>query len=129
MVAIQMILAIVGSRKLAGSVNAYKIIQAYLEAFRPGKVVSGGASGIDSMGMEVALGLGYSEDDLIIHLPQPKGEGRGPYIAALFERNSLVVRDCTHLLAVTVPGGSNGTRDTINKAIKAGKTVYIQETI
>lgn len=124
-----MILAIVGSRKLAGSVNAYKIIQAYLEAFRPTKIVSGGAVGIDSMGMEVALGLGYSEDDLIVHDPKPKTFEKWDYIQALFERNGWIVRDSTHLLAVTIPGGSNGTRDTIDKAIKAGKTVYVQETI
>lgn len=123
-----MILGIVGSRKLAGSVNAYKIIQDYIEWFKPTKVVSGGAVGIDSMAMEVALGLGYSEDDLTIHLPQPANDSRGAYIRALFERNGWIVRDSTALLAVTVPGGSNGTRDTINKALKASKTVYVIET-
>lgn len=129
-------LGIVGSRKFGdtrtpyyGSVNAYKIIQDYIEAFWPKKIVSGGAIGIDNMGMEVALALGYSEDDLIIHLPQPKGPGTGAYIRALFERNGWVVRDSTHVLAITVPGGSNGTRDTLKKAIAAGKVVYVQETI
>lgn len=123
-----MILGIVGSRKLVGSVNAYNIIQYYIEAFHPTKVVSGGAVGIDSMAIEVALGLGYLEDDLTIHLPKPANASRGAYIRALFERNGWIVRDSTHILAVTVPGGSNGTRDTINKAIAAGKSVYVVES-
>lgn len=128
-----MILGIVGSRKLADSVNAYKIIQAYIQDFQPTKIVSGGAIGIDSMAVEVAVGLGYvlgdeEHDDILVHYPQPANDSRGAYIRALFERNGWIVRDSTHVLAVTVPGGSNGTRDTINKAVEAGKTVYVQET-
>jgi hypothetical protein len=123
-------LGIVGSRKLVGSVNAYKIIQDYITAFKPDKIVSGGAVGVDSMAAEVALALGYIEEEtLIIHLPQPKEDSRAAYIRACFERNGWIVRDSTHVLAVTVPGGSNGTRDTIKKAIDAGKTIYVQETI
>ena len=106
-----------------------KIIQDYIVAMKPDKVVSGGASGVDSMAIEVALGLGYSEDDLIIHLPQPENPGRAAYVFALFERNGWIVRDSDKVLAITVPGGSNGTNNTIQKAIKAGKTIYVQETI
>ena len=123
------VLGIVGSRALEGSVNAYKIIQDYIEAFKPDKIASGGARGIDNMAIEVALALGYSEDDLIIHLPQPENPGRAAYIFALFERNTWIVRDSDKILAITVPGGSSGTQNTIDKAIKAGKTVYVQETI
>jgi hypothetical protein len=109
-------LGIVGSRKLEGSAAAYRIIHEYLVALHPDKVVSGGAVGIDNMGMEVALGLGYSEDDLIIHLPKPRSHARWDYVAALFERNSLIVEDSDELLALMVPGGSRGTEDTIEKA-------------
>lgn len=126
-------LGIVGSRKLEGSVNAYKIIQAYIESFQPEKIISGGAIGIDSMAVEVAVGLGYVlgdevNDDILIHYPKPKGPGTGAYIRALFERNGWIVRDSDSILAVTLPGGSNGTRDTIKKAMDAGRTVYVQET-
>jgi predicted Rossmann fold nucleotide-binding protein DprA/Smf involved in DNA uptake len=118
------ILGIVGSRKLKGSLRAYQIIQSYIEALKPDQITSGGAIGIDNMGMEVALALGYTEDQLIIHLPKPRDKSRSSYIAACFVRNTLIAQDCHDLLALMPPGGSSGTLDTVQKARNMDKTVY-----
>lgn len=120
-----LVLGIVGSRVLEGNDRAYRIIHEYLSALRPGKVVSGGARGIDRMGVEVALGMGYSEDQIIWHLPEPRSTSRWDYIAACFARNTLIVDDSTDVLAIMVPGGSSGTLDTVKKARDRGVSAYI----
>jgi len=121
-----MILGIVGARKLAGSIRAYQIIQGYIEALKPDKIVSGGAVGIDRMSIEVALALGYDEEkDIIQHLPKPRDQSRASYIAACFVRNTLIAQDCHDLLALMPPGGSSGTMDTVQKARNFGKSVFV----
>ena len=118
-------LGIVGSRSLAGNLQAYHAIHEYILAMNPDKIVSGGAGGIDSMSTEVALGLGYDEDDLIIHLPKPRSPARWDYIAALFVRNTLIVDDSDELLAIMARGGTKGTEDTLHKAEIKGITRYV----
>lgn len=78
------------------------------------------------MAVEVARELGYPEHDIIEHVPEDSLVGprtRENWVRALFARNTLIARDCDVLLAITVPGGSNGTRDTVTKALGMGKPV------
>lgn len=109
-------LGIVGSRALEGNLRAYTVIHEYISALRPDQIVSGGARGIDNMSVEVALGMGYDEDDITIHLPKPRSQARADVIASYFARNTLIVEDSTDLLAIMVRGGSSGTMDTVRKA-------------
>lgn len=116
-------LGIVGSRALRDNVRAYRIIHEHILAIQPDKIISGGARGIDTMCMEVALGLGYDWDDLIEFLPQPEEHG-GNYIRALFARNTDIADQSDILLALMVPGGSHGTEDTIKKAKRRPISVW-----
>ena len=76
----------------------------------PSRVVSGGASGADTMAREWAAERGIP---FVEHLP----ERYTP--AALLARNTLIVQDSTMVIAFLSPK-SKGTRDTIAKARKAG---------
>lgn len=119
---------IVGSRALEGSEDAREFIRTFIRHTRPGRVVSGRSpgGGIDIIAVEVARELGYEEWEIIEHLPEDSLVGpktRENWINALFARNTLIARDCDVLLAITVPGGSNGTRDTVTKALRMGKPV------
>lgn len=112
------VLGIVGSRKLDGNVRAYDVIRRTLRHCTPDLVVSGASpgGGIDIMAIEVAkeLGVPYRE------FP-PKYRDGATYnekVRSYFARNTEIA-DASHvLLAITLPGGTSGTQDTIDKAIK-----------
>jgi hypothetical protein len=83
----------------------------------PARVVSGGADGADAMAEAWAHERGI---EFICHRPA------APVAAALLARNSLIVRDSTLVVAFLAPE-SRGTRDTINKARRAGKPYIVVE--
>lgn len=81
----------------------------------PTRVISGGATGADTLARQ------WAEENLIPmreHLPESKTA------AAYKARNTPIVND-SHLIVAFVAQDSRGTWDTINKAQKAGKSVII----
>jgi hypothetical protein len=95
------------------------------------EVVSGGAIGADSMAEEWAKRHGYSEDEIVKHLPDKERYG---WPRAAFERNTLIVNDSDVLLAFFGPGEppikgdrhfGSGTMDTVTKAIAKRIPVHL----
>jgi hypothetical protein len=91
-------------------------------------VVSGGATGADSLAREWAKKRGFVLGrDLIEHLPDKERYG---WPRAAFERNTLIVRDSEVLLAFFGPGeppsvNKSGTMDTVRKAIAKRIPVHL----
>jgi len=80
-------------------------------------VISGGATGPDSIAAKHARGRGL---EVVEHLPDYEKHGkRAPLV-----RNTLIVDDCDRLVAFW-DGVSRGTLDSINKAKRAGKPVEV----
>lgn len=85
-------------------------------------VVSGGASGADSLAKEAADELGLGKRFLEL-LPKP---GTTPYRDRAFERNQKIVDKAGMLIAVFAPGPrSPGTSDTIHRALVKGIPVHV----
>lgn len=108
-------IAIVGSRGFAYPNAVTKFVK---NEFQPSwVVVSGGAQGPDSIAADKATDLGVT---VIVHLPNWATLGK----IAGFARNSLIVADADIVVAFW-DGQSRGTNDTITKARKAGKPVWV----
>ena len=125
-----MILGIVGSRVFSedGWETAAEWAKGYIESsilnHHPEKVVSGGARGIDTFAEQLARHHGFEVD---VKRPKPTGPGSLKYVQALFARNSEIVNDADKLIAIMSKGRSNGTMDTVNKAVKKGIPVILIE--
>ena len=123
-------LGIVGSRVfsepdwLVAAEWARGYIESQIVRYQPEVVVSGGARGIDTIARQVARKHGFTVDE---KLPKPKAKGRGPYIQALFDRNSDIVADSDRLIAIMSKGRSNGTMDTVRKAKAKGIPIILIE--
>ena len=85
------------------------------------KIVSGGASGADSLARKYAI---ENNIPLVEHLPDYKTYGSCEPIM----RNTLIIKDITHLIAFPSPN-SKGTWDSINKAQKNNVSVYITSAV
>ena len=109
-------LGIVGGRDFKNRELFEETVSKYLK--RTKVMVSGGASGADTMGAEWA---DINNLDKIIHLPDYETYGR---YKAPFVRNQLIVDDSDFIIAFWNKE-SKGTKDTIDKAHKAGKPVLI----
>jgi hypothetical protein len=81
----------------------------------PARVVSGGARGADTLAAAWARARGIA---LVEHAPKTWGA------PALLARNALIVRDAD-LIVAFLARDSRGTRDTIDKAQKAGKPTHV----
>src|SRR3990167_4379477 len=105
-------IAVVGSRRYPYSDVVREVVRSL-----PGQptIVSGGATGVDTVAVEQAAASGYP---VIVITPQWEKYGR----SAGFLRNSLIVDHADMVLAFW-DEKSRGTIDTINKALKAGKRV------
>lgn len=127
-----MILAVVGSRDIKSEKIIFDKLDQILSQNKIVKVVSGDAKGVDSISKKWAKirGIEYKG-----HLPDWKtptpgvpmkmnkfGEMFNPVAGK--ERNTLIVNDCTHLIAFW-DGKSGGTLDSINKAKKQNKVLEI----
>jgi len=85
-------------------------------------IVSGGATGVDTMAEQFAHK--FCSEKPVIYRPDPSIiEARGFAVAAK-ERNQLIVNRSDYIIAFW-DGKSRGTRDTINRAAKAKKPVII----
>lgn len=113
-------LAIVGSRlfsedKIRAS-YAREFIVWVLEKYKPELVISGGARGIDRMGVQEARlhGIPFKE-----YLPV------GYNWDAFKARDMLIAENCTHLLAIIhMNSRTKGADWTANYAAEIGKKVY-----
>lgn len=119
------VLAIVGSVKFAcptGESIARALIVRELAGRPPRLVVSGGAKGVDTIGVATAARLGFEYRE---HYPKyPRWQPDG-----FKARNLLIVADCTRLLAIRCAEaktyGSGWTRDEAKRRGKPTRTVTI----
>lgn len=114
-------LAIIGSRSFSNSAYAFQVLdQVLLDAGHIECVISGGARGADTIGIDWAVlkGIPYT-----VHLPMWDIYGR----RAGFIRNHNIIRDCDTLVAFW-DGKSAGTRHSIDIAKNMSKTVIIKST-
>lgn len=111
-------IGIVGGRTF----NDYDLLKKTLDAFIENKssltaIVSGGASGADTLAEKYANEL---EVDMIVYRPDYKKIGR---LAAL-ARNTQIIEHSDVVFAFW-DGKSRGTMDSINKAKKMKKQLFI----
>jgi hypothetical protein len=113
-------IAIVGSRNY-DDLEAVRYYVRGLELYDV--VVSGHADGVDKAAEKAALDRGMTTDIYPVNW-RPSGKFDR---AAGMKRNALIVDNCDLVVAFW-DGESRGTLDTINKAVKRGKTVIINPT-
>ena len=83
------------------------------------RIVSGGCTkGGDRFAEMIAKYYGLS---ILIYYPDWNGDGK----AAGFIRNTFIAKRCDVLIACVVKNGKGGTEDTIDKATRLGKQIYI----
>jgi hypothetical protein len=123
-------LGIVGSRVFAepdwsiAAKWAGDYIESQILKFQPEKVVSGGAKGIDMIAERMARKHGFTVSR---KRPKPKGPGYLRYVEALFDRNTDIVEESDYLIAIMSKGRSNGTMDTVKKAVKKDIPIILIE--
>jgi len=129
-------IGIVGSRKFTNKIKVEEAIDQCIIKY--GKenicIISGGAVGADKLGKIVALerGLKYIEynpahESWNEYSGKPKEwYGKDYKVGNFFERNTFIAED-SYILFAFIPEGhqSNGTMDTVNKALKLKKYVVI----
>lgn len=103
--------SITGSRGLSVS---FSDIEAHLPSGTT-TIVSGGASGVDSIAASYARSRGIA-----LYVIRPDYSGVLPTRVAPLARNTDIVAQADYCLFF-FDGSSHGTRDTIAKAVKAGK--------
>lgn len=115
----KIILAIVGSRRWCDYPEFTNILEDWIKEHDvPTSIVSGGASGVDSMTRKWAID---QKIPLVEHLIDKKKYR----LRASHVHHKEIVQACTHLLAL--PGlRSVGTFDSIKKARKAKKHITIR---
>lgn len=113
-------IGIVGSHRRDSYEDMIKLNYCFSFWYEPGDcIVSGGCpTGADRFAENIARRLGIS---ILIHYAEwdHLGKWAGP------ARNSSIVWDCTFLIAMPAPDRTGGTEDTIKKARKAQKKVYL----
>lgn len=90
-------LAIVGSVSFTDPQawqEAERLIRAAIKNLKPDKVISGGARGIDQLGVRIAKELGIPTEEFL-----PKNQRWAP--EGFKERNLLIAKSCTHLLRIS----------------------------
>jgi len=109
--------AVIGGRDFKDKDYMFFVLDKYNEKHGISHIVSGGAKGADS------LAESYAKNRYIPYTVYPanwRKHGKG----AGFIRNSQIANDCDALLAFPTKN-SVGTYDTVDKAKKAGKKVYV----
>lgn len=106
-------IGVVGSRTF----KDYDRLKAVLDGLKPTTIVSGGANGADKLGERYADENGLNK---IIHLPNWDKYGN----SAGFRRNTDIINDSDMVIACW-DGVSRGTRDSMGKAHKLKKDLYI----
>lgn len=127
-------IGIVGSRKWYDHDKVSIVVDKCIEKYGKVSIISGGAKGADYLGKVVALekNLEYIEYNPAhtswnIYSGKPKEWYEKEYkVGNYFERNSFIAEECDILFAFIPPNHqSNGTMDTVNKAKKLNKPVFI----
>jgi len=110
-------LAIVGSRNYNNYLGFKTILCSYLKGKVPIMIISGGAKGVDSLAERYA-----KEKDIEIKIFYPEwsiyGRKAGPM------RNLLIVKECTHMLALPSQSGK-GTQNSIKLVGIMNKPVFV----
>lgn len=109
-------IAIVGSRKWPFPEQIKEAVKKIAQKFPDATIVSGGARGVDTWAEQAALEFGLTVEIY----PADWSLGRH----AGFLRNQQIVDAADRVLAFWAYG-SRGTKDTIDKARRAGKRVVI----
>ncbi len=114
----EMKLAIVGSRTYTNYSEFSEYVWKYLDGRVPNLIISGGASGADTMAKE------FASEHNIPFKEYPADWKRFPKSAGVI-RNSDIVSNSTHVLAFPSVAG-RGTQDTMKKAetLKRKLTVH-----
>jgi len=124
-------IAVIGSR--SPSVQSMNKVAAYLDSIKDeiNEIVTGGAFGMDSFGMEYA-----HNNEICLTVYEPSGwhnkelcdkyrynEDHNIVATGLGfnERNTLIIKRCDFVVCGDY---GNGTIDAMNKALKMGKKVY-----
>jgi hypothetical protein len=110
-------IAIVGSRDYPKLEKVRDMVE-FLASYGPNRtIVSGGAKGVDLEAEEQAR---FYELEVIVHKADWEHHGR----AAGFLRNQQIVDDADRVIAFW-DGESKGTKDTIDKTLKAKKDLEV----
>ena len=110
---------IVGSRSITSSEYVFSVLDFYLSRLLEENevvVVSGGAVGVDSLGVQWAELRKLKTE---IYLPDWQTHGK----KAGFLRNQQIIDNSDYLIAITT--GSNGTADSIKRAVKKNIPIKI----
>ena len=111
-------IAIVGGRDFNDYPLLKESILAYIDAHeKPENIVSGGAKGADTLAAQFATEMGIP---LLIFKPDYQRYGRG----ATLVRNTQIIENAEVVFAFW-DGQSKGTKDSIKKAEKLEKELYI----
>lgn len=112
-------LAIVGSRVLAGNVEAQRLIEAALDDFRPTMLISGGAEGIDSMAAAAAKARGIAVQEFLPEVPE--------WERGFKKRNEMIAHHCQTLVCIRAMSATTcGSLWTANYAKRLGREVRIE---
>lgn len=113
------VLAIVGSRNYRNKAYIFKKIDKWIEREGlPDKIISGGASGVDTIAIQYAIANNIPYQEYKAQWSKYKNGAGGPI------RNSQIVEEATAVLAFPAED-SVGTLDTIAKAKAKGLSVTI----
>jgi hypothetical protein len=111
-------IAIVGGRDFNDYTLLKESILAYIDAHeKPENIVSGGAKGADTLAAQFAAEMGIP---LLIFNPNYQRYGRG----ATLVRNTQIIENAEVVFAFW-DGQSKGTKDSIKKAEKLEKELYV----
>ena len=112
-------IAVVGSRSITNTDYVFSVLDFYLARLLEENevvIVSGGAIGIDRLGAQWAELRKLKTE---IFLPDYKQHGK----SATFIRNQQIIDNSDYLIAITT--GSNGTADSIKRAVKKNIPIKI----
>lgn len=125
-------LAVVGSRDFNDKKVIFDKLDQLNNQYKIEMIISGGAKGVDSISIEWAKKNNIKFDEKIPDWDTPVegvpmkinkfGKPYNPIAGKL--RNTLIVNDCSHLIAFW-DGFSGGTKDSIDKAKKQDKVLEI----
>lgn len=111
-------IAIVGGRDFSDYTLLKESLLAYISIYRvPDNIVSGGAKGTDTLAAQFATEMGIP---LLVFKPDYQKYGRG----ATLIRNTQIIENAEVVFAFW-DGESKGTKDSITKAKKLQKELYI----
>lgn len=112
-------LGVVGSRSITSPKPVHDAITDCPWSHKFLTVLSGGADGVDTAAVEIAEELGF-ETEVI----EPDWDDWSDGHPAL-SRNTEIIEESDAVIAVW-DGQSNGTRDSIDKALDQGVPIYVE---